>query len=735
MYTLPLTGIESYLFQICYMLIYKPSPSLDKFVIDTCSKALRIALKVHWFLMAELEDSEDSEGISRIQEKCQIAATLMGEWPPLVRLPPPPPSTPASPKSNPVLNRLLSSKQKLLSLASSSTLGSSPLGEEASRGNIGNDGNNKGLLSSEENKLLKKLIPGPKVRDALLFRKSLEREGEDEQREGFLRSLLRDSKGKEEDSDKDGFFRRLLRDSKDEEDELTASSEGFLKRLFRDKEDKLGEDDEKEGFFRRIFKDKSEEKKDGGHDKNDGEDKASDNIEVDEKDNFFHRLFKEKHEGRKDNVYERNEQKDKANGSIEEEKDGFFRRIFKDKNEEKKESGHDKSEEGVKVNRSPEEDDKDSFFHRFFKEKSEEKKDGGYNRDEEDRSKKSIEDDSIFRRLFKDKNEEKKAVGHDKHENDKCNRSIEEVEKEGFFHRLFKDKHEDKKVEGPDRNEEDSKSNEAFEGEETSEILSFRRLFRVHPEESKSSNTNDNGTFENSPGAENFFRRLFRDRDRSIEDSELLGAKIQKDVRVGFLISRFSLPSAKARTARYVPVQQLTEKGKRKKKKKRKRRKKKRRRRNTSPARPRCLRVARAPSLPASRPCAVAARESPVRRRCPRVARAPSLPASRPCAVAARGRLFSKRRERDRGDKCPGSPRQQNEKSYGKPPLPNNVISEIRKGSYHASLEFVQSLCETSYGLVDIYPIEDRKIALRETLTEINSHVAEAQKDGGACLT
>ncbi|URE26508.1 Phosphatidylinositol [Musa troglodytarum] len=614
MYTLPLPGIESYLFQICYMLIYKPSPSLDKFVIDTCSKALRIALKVHWFLMAELDDSEDSEGISRIQEKCQIAATLMGEWPPLVRPPPPPPSTPASPKSNPVLNRLLSSKQKLLSLASSSTLGSSPLGDDASRGNNGNDGSNKGLLSSEENKLLKKLIPGPKVRDALLFRKSLEREGEDEpEKEGFLRSLLRDSKGKEEDADKDGFFRRLLRDSKDEEDELTASSEGFLKRLFRDKEEKLGEDDEKEGFFRRIFKDKSEEKKDGGHDKNEGEDKASDNIEVDEKENFFHRLFKEKHEGRKDNVCERNEQKDKANGSIEEEKDGFFRRIFKDKNEEKKESGHDRSEEGVKVNRSPEEDDKDSFFHRFFKEKSDEKKDGGHNREEEDRSKKSIEDDSIFRRLFKDKNEEKKAVGHDKHENDKCNRSIEEVEKEGFFHRLFKDKHEDKKVEGHDRNEEDSKGSEAFEGEETSEILSFRRLFRVHPEESKSSSTNDNGTFENSPGAENFFRRLFRDRDRSIEDSELLGMKIQKD-------------------------------------------------------------------------------------------------------------------------KCPVSPRQQNEKSYGKPPLPNNVISEIRKGSYHASLEFVHSLCETSYGLVDIYPIEDRKIALRETLTEINSHIAEAQKDGGVCF-
>lgn len=64
--------------------------------------------------------------------------------------------------------------------------------------------------------------------------------------------------------------------------------------------------------------------------------------------------------------------------------------------------------------------------------------------------------------------------------------------------------------------------------------------------------------------------------------------------------------------------------------------------------------------------------------------------------------------------KCPASPRQHNEKGHGKPPLPNNVISESRKGSYHASLEFVQSLCDTSYGLIDIYPNEDRKIALRE---------------------
>jgi hypothetical protein len=55
-----------------------------------------------------------------------------------------------------------------------------------------------------------------------------------------------------------------------------------------------------------------------------------------------------------------------------------------------------------------------------------------------------------------------------------------------------------------------------------------------------------------------------------------------------------------------------------------------------------------------------------------------------------------------------------NENQSGKPPLPNNAIAELRKGSYYASLDLVQSLCDTSYGLVDIFPVEDRKIALRE---------------------
>ena len=51
---------------------------------------------------------------------------------------------------------------------------------------------------------------------------------------------------------------------------------------------------------------------------------------------------------------------------------------------------------------------------------------------------------------------------------------------------------------------------------------------------------------------------------------------------------------------------------------------------------------------------------------------------------------------------------------YSKPPLPSNVMSQICKGTHHVSLDFVQSLGVTSYGFVDIFPIEDRRSALCE---------------------
>ncbi|KAF2284425.1 hypothetical protein GH714_021734 [Hevea brasiliensis] len=303
------------------MLIHKPSPSLDKFVIDICSKSLLIALKVHWFLLAEIEDSDDNEGISRIQEKCQIAATLMGEWPPLVR----PPSGSSSPGGkNPVLNKILSSKQKFLSLTSSPPANKSLSFSPPSGNSLLEDGN---LLSPDENNIFKKLIPGPKVRDALLFRKSVEKEEEESEKDGFFKRLLRDSsRGEAEEaaSNSDG--------SKGEDEELTSSSEGFFKRLFRDSKSddddksvsKSVEDDEKEGFFRKFFKDK----KDEHEERVSSEEKCSKSAEDEEKEGFFRKLFKEKFEDKKDG----NGKIDEGNANVEEEETSefsLFRRLFR----------------------------------------------------------------------------------------------------------------------------------------------------------------------------------------------------------------------------------------------------------------------------------------------------------------------------------------------------------------------------------------------------------------------
>ncbi|KAJ4819102.1 Phosphatidylinositol 4-kinase [Rhynchospora pubera] len=548
MYALPLTGLESYMLQICYMLVHKPSPSLDRFVIDACSKSLRIALKVHWILMAELEDEEvdgDVDDVVKLQEQCQIAATLSAEWPPLVKPPPPSPS-PASPKSNPVLDRLRSSKQKLFSLASP--------GEEGNKNSVLDSSSKNLSVPSEENKLLRRLSIGPqRVRDALFSKKLMDKDEEELQLDG-----------KDRDKDKDGFFKRLLRDSRDKEED-GEDKEGFFKRLLRDSKEekerereKSGDEEEREGFLKRIlFKDKGEEKKE------ERDEEGGKSIDDEEREGgFFKRLFKDKTEGG-------NEDREKINGILEEEeRDGFFKRLFKDKNEERTE-------------------EEENFFKRLFKDKNEERR-------EEKRA----------------LNEEERSSGIN---NGRGNNVLDEGEKENFFKRLFKDKHEDE----ADRNASSS-ATKGIEEEESSEFLSFRKLFRVHPEETKNSASTSGiecstagGTLESSPGTESFFKRLFGDRDRSVEDSELFGSKSK--------------------------------------------------------------------------------------------------------------------------EKHPGSP-MQSEKHIGKPPLPNNIIAELRKGTYHASLEFVQTLCDTSYGLVDIFPIEDRKIALRESLVEINMHLAASQKSGGVCF-
>ena len=438
MYTLPLTGIEGYLFQICYMMIHKPSPSLDKFVIDICSKSLKIALKVHWFLMAELEDSDDNEGISRIQEKCQIAATLMGEWPPLVRVP----NSGSSPGTkNQVLNKLLSSKQRLLSLTSSPPTPRSLSFSSPSGNNLQEDANQSTL---EENKIFKKFIPGPKMRDALLFRKSVEKDEEESEKDGFFKRLLRDSRGEDEEmtSSSEGFFKRLLRDSKGDDDELMSSSEGFFKKLFRDSKSdsddksvsKSLEDEEKDGFFKKFFKEKFEDKKDGSH-RNEGEEVV--NIE------------------------------EKCSKSTEDdEKEGFFKKFFKEKFEDKKDGSHRNEDEEVvnteeKCSKSTEDDEKEGFFRKFFKEKFEDKKDGNEKNDEGNSGIEEEEssDFSLFRRLFRVHPEDPKRAAAS--ENSNSGGMFESSPgTENFFRKLFRDR---------DRSVEDS---ELFGSKKQREVCS-----------------------------------------------------------------------------------------------------------------------------------------------------------------------------------------------------------------------------------------------------------------------
>ncbi|CDP04707.1 unnamed protein product [Coffea canephora] len=664
MYTLPLPGIESYLFQICYMLIYKPSPSLDKFVIDICSKSLQIALKVHWFLMSELEDNDDNDGISRIQEKCQIAATLMGEWPPLIR---PQNAASSSPMGkNQMLNRLLSSKQKLLSLTSSppSTQRSMSLSPTSGNNLQQDDGGgsnqnlNSKVSSPEENKIFKKFIPGPKMRDALLFRKSVDKD--------------------EEESEKDGFFKRLLRDSRDEDvrkvagkDEVEPEKEGFFKRLRRDssRDDdsrkSLDNDEEpakkEEGFFKRLLGDNRDEDSRKSMDKSDDES---------EKDGFFRRFLKDS----------KDEEEELTSSS-----DGFFKRIFRDsKNDAEEKAG----------SKSGDDDGKEGFFRKLFKEKFEEKKDVGERNDDEERTRKNSEDD----------------------------------EKEGFFKKFFKERFEDKK-DMNDRSQEDGKGQANGEEDEHLDFSLFRRIFRVHPEDPKSpavqENSNGSNFLESSPGTEKFFRKLFRDRDRSVEDSELFGSKKNKEVANASIMVKnrfyhqkssiqFLKQYRKQKHTVTVVVCQISVSDA-----------------NTliiygyslSPFIP-YIWIFTLDHLVLFDFLSCLLREN-------------WLYAFGGCGDTicfysleksfVHLALFLQL-------KCPASPKQENEKLIAKPPLPNNAASHFRKGGYHASLDFVQSLCETSFALVDVFPIEDRKSALCESLVEINAHIAAAQSSGGICF-
>ena len=218
MYSLPLTGIENYTFQLCFMMVHKSSASLERFMMDGCSKSLKIALKVHWFLIAEAEEGENAKECKRLVEGCQMSA-LMGDWPPLAR----PKKIETSPGSKSRMFKLLSSRRLLNLTGSPPQKVSSPVGSPTPVIDY------EGIRSQSEEmdsslKVLKKLMPGPKVH-AIMKKFQIKDDDESEKKEG----------------ESDSFFRRLLREKDDEDKSLRSeelvNSESFFRRMFKDKVD------------------------------------------------------------------------------------------------------------------------------------------------------------------------------------------------------------------------------------------------------------------------------------------------------------------------------------------------------------------------------------------------------------------------------------------------------------------------------------------------------------------
>ncbi len=362
MYSLPLSGIESYLFQLCYMVLHMPSPSLEKYIVDMCAKSLRIATKVHWFLMAEAEDTVDSESILKVQERCQMAA-LEGDWPTLIR----PQKLASSPGAKSRVFKAILSSRRLLPLTSTTPPQRTPppvpsptAADEGFR-----EANRPPVEETESSlKVLKKFIPSTKVRDAFMkkFREKEEKEDKEEEEFATERAI--------KENDSDSFFKRFFRDKDEDEkgirsDEL-VNSEGFFRRLFRDKpdaEEKVGtNEDEKDGFFRRLFREKSEE-----------EEKGNGSWEDDEGPEFslFRKFLRQVHPG-----------EDKVAGALGDQEhtvaiipetnpgnDNFFKRLFQNRSVEDgaKFFGVRREGDPVAPSTTP-----SGFLRRLFKDRSDE---------------------------------------------------------------------------------------------------------------------------------------------------------------------------------------------------------------------------------------------------------------------------------------------------------------------------------------------------------------------------
>eukprot|EP00850_Spirogloea_muscicola_P013514 SM000092S24482 [mRNA] locus=s92:267129:274309:+ [translate_table: standard] len=276
MYALPLqAGMDRYLFQLAYLAVHQPSLSLEKYIADMCAKSLPISLKVYWFLLAEAEDTDDAE-IRQLQERCQAAA-LNGSWPPLVAPQHPADSSGrnrvfrllSSRRIMPMASAPAASLATVEAAASAEDGGakesSTVMDLESSLRLL------KKLMPGPKMKEMREALTRKLVRergggasDKVVVLDDLDEDLEGDAAEEPCKDRVVSASGKAREDEERRFFRRLslLGRSKSaggEEDETSFFRKLFKERSVLDPKD-LDEDDlVEDGFFRRLFRGRAED--------------------------------------------------------------------------------------------------------------------------------------------------------------------------------------------------------------------------------------------------------------------------------------------------------------------------------------------------------------------------------------------------------------------------------------------------------------------------------------------
>lgn len=79
LYTLPEQDVENYLSQLTHLCMLRPNSSLERVLIDLCSRSLRLAIKTYWLLLAISQDNPSDMHVVALRDRCEQAA-LEGTW-------------------------------------------------------------------------------------------------------------------------------------------------------------------------------------------------------------------------------------------------------------------------------------------------------------------------------------------------------------------------------------------------------------------------------------------------------------------------------------------------------------------------------------------------------------------------------------------------------------------------------------------------------------------------------